>query len=274
MNTTLQASKPLTSTQIVDYAEHLLADRNRECSIRFNGKNIPTYEWPGAGSERAGSAGILSFDRVTFATSPYELRDDQYIAISVGRGYNDGTVRIDDWGIRRGEKMRAIFKVVVPEEFVDKVLHKHNQSKGERLRGKSKEYWQSPRRKLDYALSEFIRRNNREFFSTSLFVFDYDEDAHPRPTFFTSRYGSVSHDLRKEVTDIGDYDFTRIPKDEAESRRFASKLADILLNPRNFGVHFPIRDLSQGMQPRGKPALGDLSSHKGDLLKIVALLDR
>ena len=73
----------MTPTMVVDYAEGILLKKFRENVVHMGKiyRNIPAYQWPGAGSEKGGSSGHLNFSKIIFAESE-GLKKGERLAIS------------------------------------------------------------------------------------------------------------------------------------------------------------------------------------------------
>jgi len=232
----------MSPCNVLDYTEELLSRRTKNKFVRIYPQDIPAYKWSGAGSEKGGSSGYLTFDKMIFA--PEEHGD--YLAISVGR--KNGKVNTSGMpaiihsdnsvSIPYNPKMYGVFRVILPKDIVEKVLemyepHKRKKSIPRNISG----YWDSPRGKIDRALGKLIGKNNKNYEGISLFAFD-GEIRGLRQGFFVKKHIPFDKPLEDVLEEFSFEDGFRFfsPYEKDEGRKLSSKLADKLLVSRNFKI--------------------------------------
>lgn len=249
MDKEIREQKDMTPCDVLDYTEILLSSRVKNEYVNFIGKNIPAYEWEGVGSEKGGASGYLNFNRMVFAP----MENGNYLAISVGRakGQRNGALPVvinydKSLTIPYNPKMYGVFRIILPKNVVDRVLEVYEPHKKERFsRNNFEKYLGSVRKKIDFTLSNLIERNNRRYNGISLFAFD-GEFRGLREGFFVKKDyifdGESLEDVLKEFDFEGSRKFFS-PYKRDEGRKLSSRLADILLSPKNFMINDEITSL-------------------------------
>lgn len=155
--------------QIVDYAEVLLSRRFPKRVVKFGPFNIPSYSWPGAGSEKGGSSGHLSFEKIIFANP--EEKDSFALAVGRKQGRMDTTQRPiilnhdRSLEIPYSPAMYGIFRVIVPNDFVKEVIDYYRES----MENPGED---SNSRNLDHLVTDLIADNFHRYYNILLFAFD------------------------------------------------------------------------------------------------------
>jgi hypothetical protein len=217
------SEKEISPTNIVDSAEEKLLKKFPGKSVGIRYRNIPAYEWNGAGSEKGGSCDYFRFGRIIFADSN-GLQNGERLAISVGRreGERDSSFPIilnndESLSIPYNPKMYGVLRVIVPEYFAEQILKKQKNKGGS----------------FDYAINKFLKREYMGYGGISLFAFDGEVNGLRRGFFVKRRPPLDGENLTSLLEEFHVDD--------------ANGLTDKLLEPRNFGQFDRLENLSVNM---------------------------
>lgn len=232
-------SKALSPFEIVDYAEALLSRRFPNRVVKFGPFNIPSYSWYGAGSEKGGSSGYLTFEKIIFANP--EKKDSFTLAVGRKQGRMDTSQRPiilnrdRSLEIPYSPAMYGIFRVIVPNDFAKEVINFYTRNvKGQ----ETSEDGNLSRagRNLYFLLDELIEDNFHRYSNILLFAFD-GKYGFNREGFFRERYGGKFY---------GDFKNELIPFESLRTYGIGTELANDLAD-RVLTVHPPdgTEDLSR-----------------------------
>lgn len=228
----------MTPTMVVDYAEGILLKKFRENVVHMGKiyRNIPAYQWPGAGSEKGGSSGHLNFSKIIFAESE-GLKKGERLAISVGRrnGQRDSgfPIMIENGGDLRipyNPKMYGVLRVIIPEEVATEAV------KREKSKGNS----------FDHTLYSFLKCEYSNYAGISLFAFD-GEFSGLKHGFCIKKRKLIDERLDDLLQNFYVYGYFDGPKnpDRKKGIELSHRLAERLLEPENFSKFDKLENLAE-----------------------------
>ena len=159
---------PKTAREILNHSLEILAEKYPDRSLELKMYPLPAYDWPGAGSEKGGSAEHIIYETLVFAPA----QKDKVLAISVG---NKHVEWLDYSGIG---KYSLLFRQVIPTDLAELILNYYNSN----IKDKNEESEQYS--EFKWAVSRLLQEGTTHFRGASIFAFDEAGREHNAGFFF------------------------------------------------------------------------------------------
>ncbi len=215
--------------QLVEQFPERVIDRRRSDGGHIF--SMPAYEWPGAGSERGGSAEHMKYEQVVFLPE----RNGRVFVVSVGDkqfdsmhtvfilgDHDGGSEDLFEYDVRTGalpSYYSVLFRYSVSPRFADALLghyHEHIQGKEERNYA------------FASAFEDVLQDGTRYYIGCPLFAVDPGEKSTRSGRAYANISGSITSFCRSSVVEVPEFWRDRLHGDLARRVELSRTLAHYL----------------------------------------------